>query len=174
MTSTGILGVKLPQLEVLTFDENIMNWAAFWEWFNALIHSKKQVDHVEILTYLGQALKDGPARHILEGLSQTAKNYVEAIKCLQERYDQPWLIHQAHVHAITDVPSLKDGDGKELQQLHDVADQHMMAIQAIGHSPWTFITFILETKPDQTTMFEWQKHSQDSKQVPDYTALLEF
>ena len=31
VTSTGISGVKLPKLEVPTFDRNIMNWAAFWE-----------------------------------------------------------------------------------------------------------------------------------------------
>ena len=31
ITSTSISGVKLPKLEVPTFDGNIMNWAAFWE-----------------------------------------------------------------------------------------------------------------------------------------------
>ena len=31
MTSANILGVKLPKLEVSTFNGNIMNWAAFWE-----------------------------------------------------------------------------------------------------------------------------------------------
>ena len=155
VTSTGISGVKLSKLEVPTFDGNIMNWIAFWERFNALIHSKKQVDDAEKLTYLRQAIKDGPARHVIEGLPQTTKNYVEAIKCLQERCDRPHLIHHTHVHAIIGVPSLKDGNGKELRQLHDVANQHMRAIKAMGYSPWTFVTSILETKLDQTTMFEW-------------------
>ena len=126
------------------------------------------------MTYLRQAIKDGPARHVIEGLSQTAKNYVEAIECLQERYDRLQLIHQANVRAIINVPSLKDGNGRELRQLHDIANQHMRAIKAMGYSPWTFITSILETKLDQMTMFEWQKHSQHSKEVPEYTELLEF
>ena len=30
------------------------------------------------------------------------------------------------------------------------------------------------TKLDQTTMFEWKKHSQGSKEVQDYIELLEF
>ena len=97
VTLTVISGVKLPRLEIPTFDKNIMNWGAFWERFDALIHSKKQVDVMEKLTYLRQAIKDCSPRHVIEGLSQTAKNYVEVIKCLQERYDQPWLIHQARV-----------------------------------------------------------------------------
>ena len=50
----------------------------------------------------------------------------------------------------------------------------MRAIKAMGYSPWTFVTSILEMKLDQTTMFEWHKHSQDSEAVPEYTALLEF
>ena len=91
-----------------------MNWTAFWECFDALIHLTKGLDDTEKLTYLTQALKDGPGRHVIGGLSQTEKNYEEAIKCLQERYDQPRLIYQAHVRAFIDTPSLKDGNGREL------------------------------------------------------------
>ena len=130
-----------------------MNWAAFCQRFDALIHSRKGVDDAENLTYLRQALKDGPARHGIRGLSQTAKNYEEAIKCLQERYDRPRLIYQAHVRAIIDAPSLKDGNGSELRRLHDTANQHMRAIKAMGYSPWTFVMSALETKLDQTTKF---------------------
>ena len=61
MTSTSVSGVKLPKLEVPTFDGNIMNWEAFWERFDALIHSRKGVDDAEKPTYLRQALKDGHA-----------------------------------------------------------------------------------------------------------------
>ena len=115
MPVTTVSGVKLPKLEVPTFDGNIMNWTAFWERFDALIQSKKGANDAEKLTYLRQILKDGPARHVIGGLSQTAKIYDEAIKCLQECYDRPRLIHQAHVHDIIDGPSLKDGTGRELQ-----------------------------------------------------------
>ena len=47
--------------------------------------------------------------------------------------------------------------------------------------PWTmhepsspFITSVLELKLDTNTMFEWQKHSQDSTDMPHYQKLLEF
>ena len=50
----------------------------------------------------------------------------------------------------------------------------MRAIKAMEYAPWAIVTSILETKLDQTTMFEWQKHSQGSKEVPDYAELLEF
>ena len=120
-----------------------------------------------------QAL-NGPAQNVIEGLSQTARNYEEAIKCLQEHYDQPRLIHQAHVCAIIDVPSLKDGNGREVRRLHDIATQQMQAIKAMDYSPWTFVTSVLETKLNQTTMLELQKHSQGLREVLDYIELLEF
>ena len=54
-----------------------MNWAAFWEQFNALIHSKREVNDVDKLTHLRPDLKDGPAQNVIERLSQTVKNYEE-------------------------------------------------------------------------------------------------
>ena len=56
LTSASVSGGKLPKLEVPTFDRNIMNWAALWEQFNALIHLKKGVVDSEKLTYF----KAGP------------------------------------------------------------------------------------------------------------------
>ena len=37
-----------------------------------------------------------------------------------------------------------------------------------------FLTFVIELKSDTTTMFEWQKHSQDTLSMPHYLDLLEF
>ena len=59
------------------------------------IHSKAKLKDAEKLAYLSDALKDGPARHVVKGLSQDAGYYKEAIGCLQRRYDRPRLIHQA-------------------------------------------------------------------------------
>ena len=44
----------------------------------------------------------------------------------------------------------------------------------MDYSHWTFVMSVLETKLDQTTMFQWQKHNQGLKEVPDYLELLEF
>ena len=114
-----------------------MIWPAFWERLNALIHSRIGVDDAEKLTCLRQAIKNGPARHLIGGLAQTAKNYEETFKCLHERHDRPCLIHQTHVRAIIDAPSLKDGNGRELRRLNNTVNQHMRAIKAMDYSPWT-------------------------------------
>ena len=53
--------------------------------------------------------------------------------------------------------------------------QHLRALKALGHEPLkSFITSLLEMKLDATTMFEWQQHSQEHTDVPDYQILLDF
>ena len=168
-------GVKLPKIEVPTFDGTMLNWRSFWDQFCAAVHDKVQLTDADKLAYLRHAIKDSPARHTIEGLTQTSDSYAEAIACLQRRYDRPRLIHRAHVRAILDVAPLKDGNGKEIRRLHDVANQHLRALNVMGYEPsGPFVTSILELKLDQTTLFEWQRHSQETDKVPDYDQLLNF
>lgn len=96
-------------------------------------------------------------------------------KSLKAHYNRPQLIHQTHVRMILEATPLKDGTGRELRRLHDVVQQHLRALKAMEYEPsGPFITSVLEIKLDTNTMFEWQKHSQDSTSVPHYQKLLEF
>ena len=76
---------------------------------------------------------------------------------------------------IVDAPPLKDGTGKELRRLHDVVLQHLRALKAMDYEhSGPFITSVLELKLDTNTMFEWQRHSQESAEVPHFKKLQEF
>ena len=168
-------GVRLPKLSVPTFDGNILNWRQFWDQFCVSIHNRHNLTDAEKLVYLQHALKDGSAKPIIEGLSQTGEQYDEAIKCLTARFDRPRLIHQTHVKMIIDAPSVCDSSGKELRRLHDIAQQHIRALKSLGEEPSpAFITSVLELKLDSNTMFEWQGHSQSQTEVPYYQEILKF
>ena len=94
---------------------------------------------------------------------------------MKSRYDRPRLIHQTHVRKILDIPRIKDGTGQELRKLHDTVQQHLRALKAMDYDPsGPFITSVLELKLDQTTMFEWQRHTQTINDVPHYQELLDF
>ena len=82
------------------------------EQFGVSIHSRPVLSDAEKLVYLKDALKDGPTEYVIQGLAQNAGTYDETIECLVNQYDRPRLIHQAHVRAIMDAPSLKKGNGK--------------------------------------------------------------
>ena len=119
-------GVRLPKLDVPTFDGDLVHWASFWA-----VHSRKDLVDSEKLAYLRNAVKDGSAKHVVEGLSRTGAHYKEAVDTLRKRFDRPRLIHQAHVRVILCTPALKTGSGKELRRLHDTLVQHLRALKAM-------------------------------------------
>ena len=168
-------GVKLPKLDVPTFDGSIIHWKQFWDQFTVSVHDRTNLSNAEKIVYLQHALKDGSAKNAIEGLSHSGENYSEAVKCLKARFDRPRLIHRTHVQMIVDSPALREGNGKELRRLHDNVQQHVRALKTLGcELPGQFITSMIELKLDVDTLFEWQKHSQSSTDVPPYEELLNF
>ena len=166
--------VRLPKLEVPTFDGNILLWKKFWEQFSVSVHDHTHLSDAEKLVYLQQAIKDGSANSAIEGLSKTGDHYDEAVKCLKSRYDRPRLIHREHVQLIMNTAPLRDGSGKELKRLHDAIQQHTRALKTMGSEPEMFLTSVIELKLDRDTMFEWQKHTQSNADTPHYQELLDF
>ena len=167
---------KLPKLDVPTFDGDVLHWQPFWEQFETSVHNRTSLSNAEKLVYLQQAIRSGSAKTAIEGLSHSGDQYGEAVSCLKGRYNRPRLIHRAHVRTIMDTPPLKDSSGKELRRLHDSLQQHLRALKTMKSEPDpSFVTSIIELKLDETTLFEWQKHSQEKvEEVPHYRDILEF
>ena len=42
----------------------------------------------------------GLASQVIEGLSHTGDQYLEAISCLKARFDQPRTVHEAYVYEL--------------------------------------------------------------------------
>ena len=57
-SSTSNKGVRLPKLEVPTFDGNILNWCTFWEQFKVSVHDRTNFIDSEKLAYLRNALNE--------------------------------------------------------------------------------------------------------------------
>ena len=86
-------GVKLPKLDIPTFDGNILNWRSFWERFRVSMNDRTTLTNSEKLVYLQQSLKDGSAKNVIEGLPRTGNNYSEAVECPQTQFDRLRLIY---------------------------------------------------------------------------------
>ena len=173
--SADTKGLKVPKLEAPAFDGDVLNWKHFWEQFSISIDSRANLSDAEKFVYLQNSLEGGSARSVIQGLSGTGENYSKALECLKSRYDRPRLIHQSHVKAILETPSLRDGSRKELRRLHDTLQQHLRALDAAECDPLShFITSTIQLKLDPNTLFEWQKHTQTVADVPPFQDILEF
>ena len=88
--------VKLPRIEIPTFDGNLLHWSKFWEQFDIAVHPKINLAEAEKLVYLQQALKGGSAKQAIEGPFKFWRSlYRSHIACLKDRYCHPRLIHSS-------------------------------------------------------------------------------
>ena len=153
--------IKSRQIEVLTINGDIMNWQMFCEQYEVSIHSRPELTDTEKLAYLWHALKDGPAQHVIKGLSGLGSEYEEAIKRLQNNYDKLRLLDLSHVKAIVEVPEPKEGSSKELRWLNNVCSQHLRALKLMGYDPsGPFVTMLIETRHNRSMILECQRHIQ--------------
>lgn len=75
-TPTASHGVRLPKLDVPTFDGDILNWSTFWEQVCIVVHNRTHFSDTEKLPYLRHSLKDGAAKSTVEGLSHSGDQYI--------------------------------------------------------------------------------------------------
>lgn len=112
--------MRLPKISAPEFDSNILNWKQFWEKFTVSVNDRSNLSNAEKLVHLQHVIKDGSAKPIIKGLSQSAEHYEEAVKFLNARYNCPRLIYQTHVKMILNAPPVCDVSGKVLRCLHDI------------------------------------------------------
>ena len=84
--ASNVLNVKLPQIELPSFDGKPENWDSFWDHFGALIHNRTDLADVVKLNYLRGSLT-GNALTLIEGLSTTDRNYKAAVELLSDTYE---------------------------------------------------------------------------------------
>ena len=167
--------IELPRISAPTFDGNILNWVTFWEQFKVAIHSNDRLHDAQKFVYLREAVKDGSANQVIQGISHSAGSYNVAVDSLRKRYDRPRHIHKNHVQALVDTPNIRTGSGKELRQFHDVFSRHVRSLRMIkGDTFDTFVSAFAEMKLDQESKFAWQTQTQEKKDVPSIDELLNF
>ena len=157
--------VKLPSLNITTFDGEPTNWRSYWQQFEVAIHNSKKLDDQLRIQYLLKSLVTKRAKDVIEGIDAVGEAYPEAIAPLKARFDRPQVIHRAHIRALLNVRPSKLGSSAELrqlhEQLHDTFQHHLRSMKALGQLDFErFITALGESKLDLVTMVEWQKFTQ--------------
>ena len=109
---------KLPKLELKPFDGGIINWKPFWDQFNASIHSNN-LRKIEKFSYLKTFLNES-ASGCISGLTLTTKNYGEAVKILEERFDNTPILISTFMQQFVLLPKIKSAnDTSGLRKLFD-------------------------------------------------------
>lgn len=104
-TKTTADKVKLPKIEIPSFDGEITKFQAFWDSFETCIH-KSDLSGIEKFTYLKSKLI-GKASEAISGLSLTSGNYDEAVKILKDRFGDTQAIVNTHYTQLMEIPPAK-------------------------------------------------------------------
>ncbi len=88
--ATAALNVKLPSIELPTFDRKFADWPSL-HLFNATVDNNTQLAPARKLQYLKAVLQGEPA-NLIKSLTITDTHYVEAKKLSRERYDNKRVI----------------------------------------------------------------------------------
>lgn len=91
--------IRLPRIELPTFEDVYENWHTFYDMFNSLIHSNRDLSNTQKFHYLRSLKSD--AAEVVSSLKISGDNYADAWVRLKERYDNKRLIIQNHIKYLT-------------------------------------------------------------------------
>ncbi|CAK9799142.1 hypothetical protein ANTPLA_LOCUS1909 [Anthophora plagiata] len=164
-TNTSV-SVKLPTIQLPSFDGNYSGWIRFKDTFTSLVHDSELSD-VQKFHYLNSALK-GPAARVIQSLGVSDANYHLAWNALRSRYENSAALRKYHVTAILDTPIVQRQSPTALRELVDDTRNHLAALRSLNEpvDSWdSLIVPILSRKLDVVSLREWEKGATGSERV---------
>ena len=129
--------MKLPKLQLRSFNGELTRWTPFWESFEAAVHGNPELSEVEKFNYL-TSLLEKMAKEAIAGLALTAANYRQAIDTLKKRFGCKHLIVNKHMDALLHVEAVASQSTKALRKLLDTVNAHIHSLQTIGVAQATY------------------------------------
>ena len=165
--------VKLPELEIPTFDCDRLQWREFWDFFHVTVDQNVHLSDVEKFCYLKDRLI-GEAKHAISGISVSQENYSVVKTLLKERFEDTQLvIHHHYTDLINLTPATNSSKG--LRFVYDKIESNLRSLEAlqqdINHD--IFISIISSKIPkDVYLQMELQKGAKNKWSIKKLRELL--
>ncbi|KAG5890055.1 hypothetical protein JTB14_020300 [Gonioctena quinquepunctata] len=121
--------VKLPNLNIPTFDGNYGEWRTFIDLFTASVHNDNLLAKSQKFVYLKSFLKGEPLSLIRE-LNISDDNYSKALDLLKTQYDKKMPAINYHIVGLLEATLIKGLNG--LRDFNSLIRQHINALEALG------------------------------------------
>ena len=122
--------VKLPDLKLISFDGDPLQWCTFWDLFQASIHNRAGLTGAQKFLYLVAQLK-GDAANLLQGFQTTDASYDEAVDLLTKTYGRKNRLIQARLHALFDL-EIPSESSIGLRNFRANFEGHIRALHSMG------------------------------------------
>jgi len=151
--------MKLPKLDLPTFNGDLLSWQEYWDIFSSSIHQQAGISDVVKFSYLKSSLR-GAAASAISGISVTNDNYAIVIALLKEKFGRKEAIVEALYSQLqilpiaqnrfSEVKSTYDAIEKILRQLEsqneDIDRQRIIVQQILLKFPMDVVIKLEESK----------------------------
>ena len=140
--------MKPPQLDIRSFNRDVLKWQEFWDTFEASVHRASYAP-IDKFNYLKSKLK-GEALEAISGYQLSNENYDVVVDILKMRFGNKQLIIDVHYRSLSYLPAATDQVAK-LRSCYDSIECHLRSLDAIGENVnhHHFITLIFEKLPQK-------------------------
>ncbi|XP_050061518.1 uncharacterized protein LOC126551649 [Aphis gossypii] len=168
--------LRLPPINIPTFEGDFDDWYPFKDQFISIIHSNTSIDNTRKMYYLKSSLK-GAAAQIIESMATIGDNYLEAWTLLLSRYDNERLIVQSHVQQLLTQTVHQTETAVGLKSLLDSTNKHLRALSVLQQpvDKWDAIIIgIVATRLPTEVRRCWEIESASYPEIPTWTKLKRF
>lgn len=161
--------LRLPKLELPTFDGTLSDWQNFYDLFKATVDSHGALSSATKMQYLKAAVT-GEAAKLLSVLPVTDDNYQVALNALKTRYENKRALITHHLHNITNIQPVGNDALSKLRTLRDtlnvsVESLKLLRVQADTWGP--ILIHIVTQKMSPVIQKEWEKSLAGVNEYPD-------
>lgn len=167
--------LKLPNINLPTFEGEYDKWITFRDTFEAIIDSNANLTRIQKFYYLQSAVK-GSVAQCFQSLSLSNENYDAAWRLLKSRFENKRLIVHHHIQALFDLPIISKESCVNLRKLIDDVQQHLCALTKLEQPVQTWDTLLIHLitpKLDPKTKREWE-FKRDLTTLPTMTEFIDF
>ncbi|XP_053667361.1 uncharacterized protein LOC128717392 [Anopheles marshallii] len=167
--------LRLPKIELPTFDGDSTKWLSFRDRFVAMIDASADLPPIAKLQYLLSSLK-GDAAVPFEHVALTTENYAVTWASLLKRYDNTRMLIREYWRRLHFLPGIAAESVDGLTCLVDEFTRHVNGLVKLQEpvNTWdTPLSNLLLMKIDHETLLAWEKHSVHFERDK-YSELIEF
>jgi hypothetical protein len=165
--------IRLPVIQLPSFDGKYENWTSFKDMFTATVDSNASLSGAQKLQYLNASLK-GEAAMLIKAMQITDDNYNQAWVTVNERYENKREILGALMNRVFEQPIATKESASELQRLLDTTTECKSSLKVLGR-PMSDDTYVhlVNRKLDPETRRRWVM-SLTINEIPDFKKLSDF
>ena len=127
-----VTGVKLPKLNLQTFDGSPLKWISFINLFDTTVHKSSSLSNVAKFQYLLSVVTGEPL-NLIKSLNLTAANYLVAYQLLRDRYHNIRRLTTLHLNHLLDLPTVPHGNSKQLRSFITTFYEHSKSLKALEY-----------------------------------------